>query len=73
MAGVTDLQSALAQEKADLALLASQNTALLQAFASGAMTPAQAQALLDGINADDATIKTQTAAIQNALKPPAGP
>lgn len=70
LAGITDIQTAQAAEKTDLAAAVTQITALLTAFASGAMTPAQAQAVLDEVNAEDATIKTQTAAIQKALAPP---
>lgn len=76
MAGITDIQTAQAVEKKDLATLATLLTQLLTAFASGAMTPAQAQAVLDEVNAEDATAKTQISAIQAALPgapPPPGP
>lgn len=67
MAGITDIQTAQAAEKADLATLTALIPQLLAAFASGAMTPAQAQAVLDEINGEDATIKTSIASIQAAL------
>ena len=71
MASIANITQAQAQEHADLATLATQVTALLAAFASGAITPAQAQALLDEVNAQDATIKTNIASIQAALPPAA--
>ena len=67
MAGITDIQAAQAAEKQDLATLATLITQLLTAFASGAMTPAQAQAVLDEINSEDSTVKTNIATIQAAL------
>lgn len=73
MAGISDIQSAQAAEKSDLATLAGLITQLLTAFASGQMTPAQAQAVLDEINSEDSTIKTNISSIQNALTPPAPP
>jgi hypothetical protein len=73
MAGITDIQTAQAAEKKDLATLATLITQLLTAFASGAMSPAQAQAVLDQINAEDATAKTQITAIQAALGTGGGP
>ncbi len=72
MAGITDIQSAQAAEKADLATLTGLIGQLLAAFASGAMTPAQAQAVLDEINAEDSTVKSNITTIQAAL-PPAAP
>ncbi len=71
MPGIADIQTAQAAEKADLALLMTLNTKLLAAFASGAMTPAQAQSVLDEVTAEDATVKTGISAIQSAL--PAAP
>ncbi len=67
MAGIKDIQDAQAGEKADLAQLAVLFPQLLTAFASGAMTPAQAQSVLDGINSSDTSIKGHVAAIQTAL------
>lgn len=67
MAGLSDVQAALAAEKADLATLATQITQLLAAFASGGLSPADAQALLDTINGDDSSIKSSIAAISAAL------
>lgn len=74
MAGVSDIQTAQAAEKADLAILVGLVPQLLAAFASGQMTPAQAQGILDEINSEDSTIKTSTGTIQAALaalNPPA--
>jgi hypothetical protein len=73
MAVVTDLEAAQAAEKADLATLAGLITQLLAAFAAGAITPAQAQGLLDEINSEDATVKTNIASIQSALPPAPAP
>ncbi len=70
MAGITDIQSAQAAEKADLAVLTGLIAQLLTAFASGAMTPAQAQAVLDEISAEDATVKTNITSLQTALGNP---
>lgn len=69
MAGITDIQTAQSVEKADLAILANLITQLLTAFASGQMTPVQAQAVLDEINSEDATAKSQITSIQTALTP----
>ena len=71
MAGIKDIQTAQTAEKADLVALGGLITQLLSAFASGAMTPAQAQAVLDEINAEDSTIKANIASIQAALPTPA--
>ncbi len=75
MAGITDIQAALAAEKADLATATGLLAQLISAFATGAITPVQAQSLLDTINAEDATVKTNIASIQAALPapPPVGP
>lgn len=67
MAGITDIQTAQAAEKADLVTLTGQISQLLAAFASGAMTPTQAGAVLDEINSEDATVKSNIATIQAAL------
>lgn len=71
MAGITDIQTAQSAEKADLVTLTGLTAQLLAAFASGAMTPAQAQAVLDEINSEDSTVKTNIASIQAALPTPA--
>jgi len=69
MAGIKDISTAQTVEKGDLVILSGLVTQLLAAFASGAMTPAQAQATLDEINAEDATVKSNIASIQAALPP----
>ena len=69
MAGINDITIAQTAEKADLVTLTGLITQLLAAFASGAMTPAQAQTVLDEINSEDATIKTSITSIQAALPP----
>lgn len=71
MAGISDIQTAQSAEKADLVTLTGLITSLLAAFASGAMTPAQAQAVLDEVNSEDSTIKTSITTIQAALPPSA--
>lgn len=75
MASFSTITAAQQQEHTDLATLATLITQLLAAFASGAITPAQAQSLLDEINAQDATVKSSITAIQAALPaaPPATP
>ena len=70
MSITSDIQSSQALEKADLLILTSKITQLLSAFASGAMSPADAQGVLDNINADDATVKTAIDSITSALTPP---
>lgn len=67
MAAIDDLDKAQAAEKADLATLTGLITQLLTAFANQTMTPAQAQALLTEMNAEDATITSNTASIKTAL------
>jgi hypothetical protein len=67
MAALDDLTKAQAATKADLATLTGLTTQLLAAFASGSMTPAQAQSLLTEMNSEDATIKTNITSIQTAL------
>lgn len=75
MAGIAEVQSALAQEKADLLTLTGLIAQLLAAFAGGNLTPAAAQALLDEITDDDSTVKSSIASITAALPavPPAVP
>lgn len=43
---------------------------LLTAFATGAITPAQAQTVIDGMNKDDATAKSNITLLQAALGQP---
>ncbi len=45
---------------------------LLTAFAAGQITPTQAQVVIDSMNADDATAKTNIAAITAVITPPTG-
>ncbi len=70
MAAIDDLKKAQAAEKADLVTLSGLLTQLLAAFAAGTITPTDAQALLDEMNAQDATVKTNIASIQSALPTP---
>ena len=72
MAAIDDLKAAQAAEKSDLATLAGLVTQLLQAFAAGTITPTDAKALVDEMNAQDATVKTNIASIQSALTPAGG-
>ncbi len=69
MAGLADIQTAQAATKYDLAALVALITQLLTAFASGSITPAQAQSILDEIQAEDATVKSSIATISAALPP----
>lgn len=71
MASIATIQAAQLQEKSDLAVLATLVPQLLAAFASGALTPAQATDLLNEINSEDTTIKTTAASISAALPPSA--
>jgi hypothetical protein len=75
MAKIDDIISGQSAERAKLAALAGLITALLTAFASGQMTAAQAQSVLDEISSEDATIDTAAASIQAAITPaaPAAP
>lgn len=70
MAGLSDVKTALAAEKADLATLTGLITQLLAAFAAGTLSSADAQTLLDEINTDDATVKSSITSIQSALPTP---
>ena len=72
MAGLADLKAAQAAEKADLAALGVLVTQLLTAFANQTLSPADAQALLDEMNSEDATVKSNIASISAAI-PPATP
>jgi fructose-bisphosphate aldolase class 1 len=69
MASIATIQAAQLQEKADLATLATLVPQLLTAFANGAMTPAQAQAVLNEVNSEDSTIQSISASISSALPP----
>ncbi len=69
MAGLADIQTAQAATKNDLAALVALITQLLTAFASGSITPAQAQSILDEIQTEDATVKSSIATISAALPP----
>lgn len=72
MAGLADVKTALAAEHGDLVTLTGLVVKLLQAQASGSLSAADAQALLDTITGDDASVKTSIDAITTALTPPAG-
>jgi len=67
MAGVSDVQSAQTTLHDDLVAENGLIKQLLTAFAAGNLTPAQAQALVDQMNADDADAKSNVAAITAAL------
>lgn len=69
MAGVVDVQNAQTTLHADLVAENGLIKQLLTAFAAGTLTPAQAQTLVDGMNADDADAKANVAAITAALPP----
>ncbi len=73
MAGLSDVTSAQTTLHADLVAENGLIKQLLAAFAAGNLTPAQAQALVDGMNADDADAKSNVAAITAALPPAGGP
>lgn len=69
MAGIADIIAQEATEKKDIAALAALVTQLLAAFASGQITPAQAQQLLADMQSDDATVQGSVASIVAALPP----
>jgi hypothetical protein len=69
MAGVSDIKTAQAGEKADLAALVALLTQLLAAFAAGTLTSTDAAAILAEINDEDSTVKTAISTIQAALAP----
>ncbi len=73
MAGQVDITSAQTTLHADLAAENGLIKQLLTAFANSTLTPTQAQAIVDGMNADDADAKSNAALIQAALAPPAAP
>jgi hypothetical protein len=66
-----DIKAAQTKETADISALQTAVTSLLTAFANETMTPADAQAVLDGINAQDTTVNSIATAVNNALNPPA--
>jgi hypothetical protein len=67
MASIADILAAQAQEDADLKTLTTSVQTLLTAFASGQITPAQAQQILTDMQAEDATVNTLNASINTAL------
>lgn len=69
MAGISDIKTAQAAEKADLAALTGLINQLLAAFAAGTLSPADAQAILDETTSEDATVKSSIASITAALPP----
>jgi len=71
MAGITDINSAQTTLHGDLIAENGLVKQLLTAFANQTLTPEQAQAIVDGMNADDADAKGNIALIQAAL--PAAP
>ncbi len=73
VANLADVKAAQAAEKADLATLVALVTQLLQAFANGTLSPADAQALVDEMTNESTGIKASITAIQAALGgPPVG-
>lgn len=73
MAGITDINSAQATLHEDLVAENGLIKQLLTAFANQTLTPAQAQTVLNGMNADDTDAKASIAAITAALTPPTPP
>lgn len=71
MLALSDIASVQAAEREDLHTLTGLVEQVLQKVASGQLDQAGAQKLLDDMNADDATVKTNIATIQAALNPPA--
>jgi len=67
MSVLTDLQTAQAAEKADIAALVSAIGTLLTAFANGSLSTAQASAIATEMNAEDSSIKGLTTSINTAL------
>ena len=67
MAGITDITSAQTTLHGDLVAENGLIKQLLTAFANQTLTPQQAQAIIDGMNADDADAKGNIALIQAAL------
>lgn len=69
MAGISDIKTAQAGEKADLVTLTGLITQLLALAAASQLSPADAQGMLDEITAEDATVKSSIASIAAALPP----
>ena len=72
MLGLTDIQNANTTLHADLIAENGLITQLIAAVASGQLDQAGAQALITTMTADDATAKSNIAAITAALTPAAG-
>ena len=72
MAGINDINTAQTTLEADLTAENGLILQLLTAFANQTLSPAEAQAIVDKMNADDATAKTNVAAINAALNPGSG-
>ncbi len=80
MIALKDLAAVEAAERDDLKTLTGLVTQILTAVATGQMDQTAAQALLDAMNTDDATVKSNISTIQAALPvappvepPPAAP
>lgn len=72
MASIASILGAQQQETTDIGLLSTAVTNLLAAFASGSITPAEAQTLLSGIQTGDQTIAALSTSINTSLGiPPA--
>lgn len=69
MAGLTDINSAQTTLHADLVAENGLIKQLLAAFANQTLTSAQAQALVDAMNVDDADAKSNAALLTAALNP----
>jgi len=67
LVALADLAKVEAAEREDLATLSGLVTQILTAVATGQMDQTAAQALLDAMSGDDATVKSNIAAIQAAL------
>ena len=73
MATIQDILTAQGKEKADLATLVTLVQSLLTAFANESITPAQAQGILDEMNAEDASISSLSTAVGAVVNPPVPP
>src|ERR1041385_8851850 len=69
---LSDIAAVEAAERADLATLTGLVSQILTAVANGQMDQTAAQALLDSMNADDASVKSNIASIQAPLTPAPG-
>ena len=67
MATIASILAAQQQETTDIGLLSTAVTNLLAAFASGSISPADAQTLLSGIQSGDQTIAALSTSINSAL------